>query len=403
MAQFPVRKNSSSSLLTQFISNNQLIQEVQSLSPQVAHKIVRHIGLEDASEFLMLLTSEQIQEVLDQDVWKSPRPGVDDQLDAERFCTWLEMLLEISPDFAAEKVSDMDEDLLLTALAEFVFVMDSDELALMTQASENEIHSENKYLEKVLESIFSQEIESYLVMCKAPFQWEPISNLLLSLQKNHSDLLESLLVRLNGITMNQIDEADGLYHLLKESEILKDNVSYERQQKRETEGFVSASSAVAFLKGIQQTPLSKILENSEQDHISKMYFRNFKPARTRPAQALSPELQNLLSTHGVQAGTSPTLQLQAPESAASPIRSALAHLRETNRELFEQKILELNFLANVLLAGHSPSQKHLRPVEAMDLALKTCDQGFAYFQKNNLLQQPIDLILFFKIGWKNLI
>lgn len=401
MAQSPVRKSNSSSLLTQLISNNQFIQEVQNLNAEVVHKIVRHIGLEDASEFLMLLSSQQMQEVLDQDIWKSPRPGVEDQLDAERFCTWLEMLLEISSDFAAEKVSEMDDDLLTAALAEFVLVMDSDELALMTRESENDLHSENKYLEKVLESTFNLEIEGFLVMSKAAFQWEVISNLLSSLQKNHYDILESVLVRLNGITLSQIDEADGLYNLLKESEILKDSLSYERQQKREKEGFVSASSAVAFLKLIEQTPLEKVLENSEQDHISKMYFRQFKPGKIRPAQPLSKELLLLLKAHGVQNEVASSLQLPSPNSRASSVRGALVKLREESRDLFEQKILELNFLANVLLAGHSPTKKHLRPVEAMELALKTCDRGAAYLQKNKTLWETLDLLQLFKIGWKN--
>lgn len=400
MTKSLLRKPSSQNLLAQLITDHQLIQEVQSLDATVLKEIIHHIGLEDSSELLSLITSEQLQEVMDQDVWTSTRPGEDHHLDAQRFCLWIEILLEVGTDFAAEKISEMDEELLTSVLSQLVMAMDSDELALMTQTAEGDRYSENKYLEKALESTFNLEIEGYLVMSKATFQWETISNLFLSLQKSHRDLIERILARIRTITLEQIEEQDGLYNLLKESDMLEGDVSDEREQRREKEGFVGPSSAVAFLKLAQQTPLETILESSEQDHISKMYFRGFKPSRVRQTQPLSQELLKILNGHGLhQKAEESLLKLQSSKSS-SQLRTYLRDLRTQDEELFKKKILELNFVANVLLSGHGPQNKYLRPVEAMELAIQVCDEALSYVAQQNISIEKSDILKLFKIGWK---
>nr|WP_295903446.1 DUF6178 family protein [uncultured Bdellovibrio sp.] len=395
MTKSIAQRPNSQNLLTQLITNNQLIHDVQSLDASILKRIIHHIGLEDSGELLMLVTSEQLQEVIDQDTWFSPGVGKDERFNATRFCQWLEILLEVGSDFAAEKVSEMDEDLLTLALANLIMAMDSDELAHLTRTAEDDRYSENKYLEKALESTFNMEVEGYLIMSKATFQWDTVSSLLLSLQKDHRNLIERILSRIRFITLEQIDEHDGLYNLLKESQSLEEDVSSEREQRKEQEGYVGPSSAAAFLKLIDQTSLEHLM-SQEADPISTMYFRSFKPGRVRPFTPLSPELAKLLRTHGVKT-EAPVLKIQSSKKLPSTMRSYLYELRENNTELFKRKILELNFLANVLVSGYSPNQKqHLRPVEAMDLAMRVCDEGFGYVK--DLPRE--DLVKAFKIGWK---
>lgn len=395
------KSRSSQALLTQIISNNQLITEVQSLDAGTLKKIIRRIGLEDSSELLMLLTSEQLQEVMDLDVWASPRAGVDEELDPERFCTWLEMLLEIGSDFAADKVAEMDEDLLASVFSSQVMVMDGDELAAMMEALEEEPSSRSRYLEKALESIYSLEMDHFLILSKSSYQWEPLANTLLGLQKSHRDVLERLLNRLELITRDQIDEYEGLSNLLKEQESLKEDLRDRREQGREQEGFVSPSSAVSFLRLIEQTPLPDLLQATEADPVSKMYFRTYQPQKIRPAAPLSHELSQLLKASGVQAEAIP-LQLKSPEGPASGTRAFLASLREKAPDLFNQKILELNFLANVLVSGYAPpGKKRLRPVEALELVLRVCDHGQKVAAKNQIPLKPEDLLKAFQVGWKS--
>jgi len=401
MTKLLTQRPSPQTLLTQIISNNQLVTEVQSLDAGTLKKIIRRIGLEDSSELLMLLTSEQLQEVMDLDVWTSPRAGVDEELDPERFCTWLEMLLEIGSDFAADKVAEMDEDLLASVFSSLVMVMNSDELAAMSENIDEDDSFRNRYLEKALESIYSLEIDDSLVMTKSSYQWDTLSNTLIGLQKKHRDLLDRLLRRLELITFDQIDEYDGLSNLLREREFLKEDLRDRREQRREQEGYVSPSAAVSFLKLIEQSSLQDLLQASEADPVSKMYFRNFKPQKIRPAAPLSDELSQLLKTSGVRTESSP-LQLNAPSGSVSETRASLASLREKDPELFSQKILELNFLANVLVSGYAPQGKRrLRPVEALEFVLKTCDHGRRVAVKAQQPIHPENLIKAFQAGWKD--
>ena len=393
------RRPNSQSLLTQLISNNALVKDVQNLDSVIVKKIIHHIGLEDSGELLMLLTSEQMQEVMDQDTWMSSRPGEDEHLDAKRFCTWLEVLLEVGSDFAAEKVAEMDEDLLTAVLAQLVMAMDSDELDLMTRSAEDDGYSENKYLEKALESTFNMEIEGYLVMSKATFQWDAISNLLMSLQKDHRDLIDRILSRIQRVTLDQIEEFDGLYNLLKEGDMLEGDVSYEREQRREKEGFVAPSSAAAFLKLIAQTSLEDLLKSEEQDHISKMYFRNYKPSKVRQPSSISPELLKILNVHGVNVTTSKA-KLLGTGKAPSAMKKYFMELNAQDEIIFQQKLSELNFLANILVSGYSGNKKRLRPVEAMDMVFHVCDEGLQYAIQHNIKIDSSEILKLFKVGWK---
>jgi hypothetical protein len=78
----------------------------------------------------------------------------------------------------------------------------------------------------------------------------------------------------------------------------------------------------------------------------------------------------------------------------------LQHLRHHEEETFKSKILELNFVANVLLSGYGPQKKRMRPVEAMEMAIQVCDEAWVYAQEKNLSIEPGDILRLFKIGWK---
>lgn len=399
MTKSIARKSNSQGLLVQLISNSALVKDIQSLDPVVLKKVIHHVGLEDSGELLMLLTSEQIQEVMDQDTWMSSHAGKDERLDAKRFCRWIEVLLEVGSDFAATKISEMDEDLLTAVLAQVIMALDLDELALMSHSTEDDEMSDGRYLDKALESNFNMEIDEYLVMSKAPFQWDTISNLLIGLQKDHQALVSRLLSRIRYVTLDLIEEFDGLYNLLKEEDLLEDDVSYERQQRREGEGFVAPSSASAFLKLIEQTSLDELLEQTEQDHISKMYFRSYKPRKIHTSTNISPELMKILNTHGVKINR-PENKILASGQNLSMTKKYLFELRHQNETLFQTKLSELNFLANVVVSGYGKRKENLRPVEAMDLAFQACDKGLQYVTQIRPEINTSDLLRLFKIGWK---
>ncbi|MNT33474.1 hypothetical protein D3C72_1694040 [compost metagenome] len=174
--------------------------------------------------------------------------------------------------------------------------------------------------------------------------------------------------------------------------MLDNDVSSDRQDRREREGYVAPSSASAFLKLSDQSV--------EPDHISKMYFRNFKPSKVKLATPLSAELMGILKTHGVKVST-PKMKLLSEAPTTSSTQKYLRSLREGNIEIFQQKLLELNFLSNVLVSGYTDRKRPLRPVEAMDMALKLCDQGLELSEASGSEVSQDDLLKLFKLGWQN--
>ena len=97
-------------LLQRLFDTRDLAAVVPRLQPQLLHRLIQHEGLEDCGELLALATPAQLTELLDLDLWRRRRPGLDERFDADRFGVWLEVLLEAGAATAAAKVAGMDHD-----------------------------------------------------------------------------------------------------------------------------------------------------------------------------------------------------------------------------------------------------------------------------------------------------
>src|SRR5512135_2143258 len=93
-------------LLTRILERPDLVEAVRLLRLAALLRLVEEVGLEDAGELISLATVEQLQQVFDEDVWKSARPGEDERFDAARFHLWLEVMLEAGEAFAADKLAE---------------------------------------------------------------------------------------------------------------------------------------------------------------------------------------------------------------------------------------------------------------------------------------------------------
>src|SRR6185369_12069837 len=87
--------------LQRILDTPHLAKAVARLQPELLHRVIQKVGLEDASELVALATPEQLSRVFDLDLWQSARPGVDEQFDAARFGTWLQVLHEAGAEVAA--------------------------------------------------------------------------------------------------------------------------------------------------------------------------------------------------------------------------------------------------------------------------------------------------------------
>src|ERR1700730_9279542 len=107
-------------LLDRILDTPHLAHVVPRLQPEVLHRIIQSCGLEDCGELLALATPDQLMRVFDLDLWRSDRPGLDEELDAHRFGVWFAVLMESGATVAAQKLVGVDIDLVIGALAQHV-------------------------------------------------------------------------------------------------------------------------------------------------------------------------------------------------------------------------------------------------------------------------------------------
>lgn len=377
---------SSGQLVARLLDEPELVSVVQALDAPVLRALVEHVGLEDAGEIVALATSDQLARLFDDDLWHSAGPGEDERFDPKRFALWLEVLLDVGEAQAVERVAAMDEDLLALGLSSQVLVIDVD--ALATQVSEA---TDDDYvqLEKTLEGCLYEELEEFRVIARDAATWDPIVRLLVALDRDHHDLLRRLLERCCAIAAEHIEESGGLYEVLTSAEMLESDVAFDREQRREREGFVAPSAAAAFLRLARVTPLAELLANDAEDPLTKAHFRAAATPTGAPAGLVAPDapapraakvqafLGELRAAGVIDAAPPPLRRLVARTSSyRGTLRRAMEGLREDPRAL-GRAFEELAYLVNVLLAAHGGLERGLRAIEVSEIVTAVCERGLS--------------------------
>jgi hypothetical protein len=194
--------------------------------------------------------------------------------------------------------------------------------------------------------------------------------------------------------------------VLTSEEMLEGDVAGEREDRRAAEGFVAPADARSFLELARRGG-----QLETRDPMTKAYFRALaseKPARPAesaahasgtklagPAADVSKLVQLLEDAAVVEPRRQqPMAALAAGPAAAKErgkraqverskltaadtpvllLQAALVELRLQESELFSQRIEELGYLANLLIAGSSGRRP--RPVEALEQAIAVCNTG----------------------------
>ncbi|HTE55206.1 MAG TPA: DUF6178 family protein [Kofleriaceae bacterium] len=389
-------------LLHRILDDARLVESVHALEPRALARLIRRVGLEDAGELISLATTEQLTEVFDDDLWRSPRPGVDESFDAVRFALWLEVMVEAGEAFAARRVSELDEDLISLALHRLVLVIDIDRLAVeMADRGEDD---EAEQLEKALESCPYEELGQYRVIARRHDGWDAIVSVLLALDREQHDFLERLLERLAYVSAASIDDGGGLIEVLTAEETLAVDAAAAREDRRSGEGYVAPSAAASFLalarEGGPGAPASAPT-SAVEDPITRAYFREYRPrpvAAPAAATAAAARLVDVLREAGVVDAARPLLGGGEARgdvrgdlgghgdgdpdslSGADAFHDMLADLAERDPEAHEQRMRELHYLANVLVAGCSLDGRRFRPVEAAEAVVATCNLGLEHLR-----------------------
>ena len=418
-------------LLDRILNTPSLERVVPRLRSDLLHGIIQKCGLEDCGELVALATPEQLARVFDLDLWRAAQPGQDEQFEADRFGVWIEVLLETGAQAAAQKLVEIDVELVIAGLAHHALVYDR---AAITpyETLDGELVTFYADAVSVHDDGLTFEAGGYLLMAKRADSWEAIIEVLMALGERHPVYFNQVMS--GCITLSNIGfEDDGLDDLLANGDQVKFDLAGDREGRREKQGYVSPAQARAFLQMARELRLDGGARPTANP-LAKAYFRainettasdtdnassstgllaesDAQPAPEESAESVAAVFE-LLADAGII--PQPPRALLTGEQERAPrlneIKARLEFTLDQNYAAYLIRQEELAYLANVLMAGCSIQARPFTAQEASDAAIAVCNLGLenwpTHWLPANATELPVsflvdhDLVSVFQVGWK---
>lgn len=399
-------------VLARITGNPHLARAVPFLRPEALHAVIVHCGLQDCGELLALATPEQLAAVVDLDLWRADRPGVEERFDAGRFCEWLEVLVDAGPAMAAERLAKMDVALVIAGLSPNIRVFDPAVFAPEVEPSGADVVSSAGRVRGV-----HAEIGGYVIVARRQDSWDAIVQVLLALGEQQPETFHRVMRGCRSLSHGS-REGDGLDDLLSDAAQARFDLSIGREQRRDRVGFLIPEQARAFLDSARH--LSLIAEPPEEHPVFAAYQRSMAAAReaeanSAPETAEAPVVEtpsgiaaavagviDVLRDSGVLADAPRALLPGAQEEPSSPYAALNSYLQrsgESGGAEWTIRHQELVFLANVLVAGCSVHERPFARREATDAVAATCNLGLVYWPPQWLEPEGHTLVAAFQVGW----
>jgi hypothetical protein len=347
-------------IIKKLLDNPHALESVRKLTGTELAALISQTGLEDAGAYINLASREQLEAVLDQDLWSASAAGAPEEFDDDRFAQWIEVLAEDDAGTAAGRLAEMDEDLVGFGFSRLVRVFDRNQVALAGWAAYL-----NQDLDDVLGANPSVEIDEWLVLSRGHEGWTELVAVLLELADQHGALFERLMRRCEEATSSSMIEAERAEHGAESVEAeVREDAAAERERRRADAGYVSPADAVAFLRLAER-------EEVGDDAITRAHLGTLVERATTHDE-----------THALANG-----------AADHALRAALAALDD---ELRGARQRELAYLANVLVSAGDRGRS-LEPIEAAELAFEVCGLGFA---RGGSDLARTSLVRWFGRGWR---
>ncbi len=420
MTRLTVHGASTAQVLERVLGEPGLVHAIRALSATELGELVSAVGLEDAGEVVALASTEQIAGLFDGDLWQSGEEA-EERFDARRFGLWLEVLSEAGEVAVAQRLTELPLDFLCMAMHRLVLVLDMDTLGQEFQQGGVE---DADGVEKALESQLFEEWEEFRIIDRGLAPWDTVMGALLALDQAHTDVLRALLERCCQLSTSTIEDNGGLYEVLTEPERIETDQRAERDDRRTRQGYVSLSDARAFLR----LAARGIEYRTARDPVTAAHFREQSQrepagrqappslARRLPAGVAEPLSELIRASQGELAAPTANIRRQLAEADAKSasgvgmLEAALASLAQQAPAAHEQRRLELAYLANVLLSASASLERHLRPVEAIEIAVAAVERGIAVELSGKQATRPrpraaalllaeTGLDVLFRVGW----
>jgi hypothetical protein len=388
--------------LQRILDTPHLARAVTRLQPELLHRVIRHVGLEDAGELVALATPEQLTRVFDLDLWQSGQPGVDEQFNAARFGTWLQVLLEAGADVAAAKLAAMAPDVVIAGLAQHASVADVS--AVMPYVTlEGELAGG-----RVEGQAHTFDIGGFRVVARRDDAWDAIVEVLLALQVAHPAAFHRLMIGCRALSSSR-PEASGMHDLLDDPDQAMFDLALDRERRREQQGYVAPAEARAFLDMARR--------GSTQDTalpgnpLARAYFHALvEPGADEPvvdgpdasAADVAAVVEVLVDSGVLEPPVRALLEGAAGDAPRlGRIHAALRVAFAGDPDISARRSGEIGYLANTLVSGCSLQGREFTPQEASDAVLATCNLGLENWPvaaSDDILAAQ-DLVGVFQIGW----
>jgi hypothetical protein len=369
-----------------------LARVVPHVAPETLHQLILHAGLEACGEVVASMTPDQLTSVLDFDLWRSPRPGLDEQFEADRFGEWLELLSETGGPVAARIIASQDEHLVIAGLSRYVRVFDPSALDVPAPSDDEPFD-----MEGTPSGSYECEVGGYLVRAIRADAWDAIMALLLALDNDCHDFFHAVMRGCRRLS-NSVPEVDGLDDLFMEGEQLLHELKVGREQRQSQQGYIARADARAFLQMARERRRQRPDGTPAPNPIAAAYFRDIGDAAAsadddaprlprRDTEAARTGTDSCDDVAGVlaEAGLLPQRPrallegARREQSRLTRILPLMEYLREKHDAGYLARNRELALLANSLMAGCSIQSRSFTPQEASDTAVGTCNLGLEHW------------------------
>jgi hypothetical protein len=406
-------------VLARILDTQHLERVVPRLQPDVLHRVIQSCGLEDCGALVVLATPEQLARIFDLDLWRSAQPGKDEQFDAERFGIWLEVLAEFGASMAAQKLAEMDADLVIVGLGEHARVFDC---AMVTPY----MTTDGVELTAIRELGHGPacEVGGYRLVAKRTDSWEAIVAILTSLDAEHPDYFHQVMRGCRALS-NSGREPDGLHDLLDEKDQIMFDLTLDRERRRDQQGYATPAQARAFLEMSRRLRLGSDTM-PPANPVARAYIRSLDqattahtaprrlPASKEPVPSAEPleaaaALVDVLLEAGIIA-QQPRALLNGSHDRTAILQRVRAHMQflfDCDHAAYARRSEELTYVANTIMAGCALQGRPFTAQEAWDAAVAVCNLGLENWPPLWSSAQSIsddflvnhDLVAVFQVGW----
>jgi len=368
---------SPTALLARLINAPDLVQQVRDLPNPVFAAVVRKLGVEDAGELVAMATTDQLVAAFDEDLFVNEKAGERERFSVSRFIVWLEVILEAGDEVAANRITELSQDFVVHALSSIMLVFDLDSLAERLRSNDPSAEA----ADRALENTYAEQIDQYLLVSRVEAGWDAAFALVVALDRMHRDVLVQILDRCVAVASGYMDDLTGLIEVLSSAESLADDIEGDRQTRRARLGYVDPLDAKSFLTLARMTSDEQL--GTDRDAVTRDYVREIANA-TEQASAVPPaierddsaDLRRQLLNAGLELQPLPMLSDEGVgANETQSIVAALQALANDSPACFDERMQELGYLANVMMAGATLDGKRLRPADATDASLQTVALG----------------------------